>query len=79
MPTTCMSRLGCPKNSAARHASARRASPTVTHGTAPSAAASSDTIAAAPAATACGTKAAPSVFIPRSATNTLPGSTRRES
>ena len=39
----------------------------------------SATTAAAPAAIACGANAAPSAFSPRSATNTMPGATRRES
>ena len=42
-------------------------------------AARSDTIAAAPAAIACCANSAPSIFRPRSATNTVPGVTRRES
>ena len=55
MPTTCISRLGWPKNSAASSASASRASLTTIHGT-PTAAAGgcSATTAAAPAAIACG-------------------------
>jgi hypothetical protein len=79
MPITRISRLGWPKNSAAKDASAMRASRTPTHGTRASTAGLSATTAAAPAAIACGANAAPSTFSPGSATKTTPGAARRES
>jgi hypothetical protein len=50
-----------------------------THGTGTPVAGCSVTIAAAPAAIACGTNCRPSAFSPGTATNTIPGVTRRES
>src|ERR1041384_953785 len=80
MPITRISRLGWPKNSAASHASARRASLTTSHGAGVEVgAARSATIGAAPAAIAWAANWTPSAFSPRSATNTHPASTRRES
>ena len=65
MPTTRIWRLGCPKNSAASCASASRASATTIHGHAGvCSGARSATMAAAPAAIACGANAAPSTFRP---------------
>ena len=81
MPTTRIARLGCSKNSAARSASARRADVTTTHGTRDGdrggllgddrGRASGDGLRRR---TGCRR-----LFSPCTATNTMPGLTRRES
>ena len=81
-PTTRSLRLGSPYQAHASDASARRASRTRSQhaGRGPAAGAPhSATTAAAPRATASGTKTAPSKRKPGTATKTLPGSTLRES
>ena len=80
MPTTGISRLGCPATSAPSSASARRASRTSIHGTVtPAGRGSSETTSAAPRATAWVTKSLPSALSPFTATNPAPAFTRRES
>ena len=80
MPTTWSDPLGWPDTRSASTASARRASGTTTHGTLkPPGSGASATTATAPRATACAANCVPSLFWPRSATNTEPFVARLES
>ena len=80
IPTTASSWLGWRKNAAAATASASRASSTDVHGTGtPGGAASSEITASAPRSMAWRANVAPSARSPFMATNTCPGTTRRES